>query len=71
MLDLLSPTKSQRIVAQELMFGEKRGVAWLGATGSGKTAGLAQDITLLSMRDRDYGYGSGNSILDGSDGGAA
>ena len=65
MLDLLNPTKSQRIVAQELLFGKKRGVAWLGATGSGKTAGLAQDITLLSIRDRDYGYGSGMNILMG------
>ena len=40
-------------------------MAWLGATGSGKTAGLAQDITLLSIRDRDYGYGSGMNILMG------
>ena len=71
MLDLLDPTPHQALVINELLTGDKRAVCWLGATGSGKTAGLCESIALMSQRDTELGIGSGDSILLGPDCGPA
>ena len=65
MLDLLDPTPHQALVINELLTGDKRAVCWLGATGSGKTAGLCESIALMSQRDTELGIGGGDSILLG------